>query len=150
MADPKQRVLEWSVDGRVLHPGTGEGRALVLDAPLSFWGGLDPETGLIIDRHHPQRGASVQGTVLLMPAGRGSSSSSTVLAESLRARTGPVAILLLEVDEIIVLGALVADIVDGRGIPVVQLGAAAHGRLSTGNWVRIDERGRVTATNSAD
>jgi predicted aconitase with swiveling domain len=119
----------------------------VLDEPLSFWGGLDPQTGTIIDHHHPQQGASIGGLVLVMVAGRGSSSSSSVLAEALRAGTGPAAIVLLEADEIIVLGALVAEIVDGRGIPVLQLDGPSHSRIRTGDLVRIDETGGVAVTS---
>ena len=69
-------------------PATPSGLALVLDEPLSFWGGLDPATGALIDTHHPQRGATVAGRVLVMPSGRGSSSSSYVLAEAIRAGHG--------------------------------------------------------------
>ena len=54
-----------------LTPGEGEGAPLKLDEPLSFWGGLDPATGQVIDRWHAQAGASVAGRVLLMPGGRG-------------------------------------------------------------------------------
>jgi predicted aconitase with swiveling domain len=82
---------------------------LVLEQPLSFWGGLDPRSGLIIDRRHPQYGQSVNGRVLVMPHGRGSSSSSTVLAEALRNGKGPAAIELAAFDPIIFLGALVAE-----------------------------------------
>ena len=91
-------------DGRTLVPGTAEGRALVLDEPLSFWGGVDPETGDITDVRHPQHGASVTGRILVMPSGRGSSSSSSVLAESIRAGTAPAAIVLGEADPILALG----------------------------------------------
>ena len=74
--------------GRVLVVGTASGQALVLDEPLSFWGGFDAETGRVIEERHPQAGASIAGRVLVMPSGRGSSSSSSVLAEALRRGTG--------------------------------------------------------------
>ena len=67
-------------EARTLVAGTAEGRALVLDEPLSFWGGIDPANGDIIDGRHPQHGANVAGRILVMPSGRGSSSSSSVLA----------------------------------------------------------------------
>lgn len=92
----------------VLHPGAGRGTVLVLAEPLSFWGGVDPATGRIVDPHHPQRGAVTAGRVLLLPGGRGSSSSSSVLAECIRRGTAPAALLLGEADPILVLGALVA------------------------------------------
>src|SRR5579863_8809014 len=77
-----------------LVPGAAGGAPLRLDEPLSFWGGLDPATGLIIDRRHPQAGANIAGRALLMPAGRGSSGGSAILAEALRLGSGPAAILL--------------------------------------------------------
>ena len=72
-----------------LVPGTAEGEVFVLAEPLSFWGGLDATTGEIIDRWHPQSGAILTGRMLLMESGRGSSSGSSVLAEAIRAGTGP-------------------------------------------------------------
>ena len=77
------------MNGRVLVPGEANGPALVLDEPLSFWGGLDPETGTIVEVSHPQRGRSVAGRILVMPSGRGSSSSATVLAEAIRGAPAP-------------------------------------------------------------
>ena len=108
-------------EGRTLVPGEARGPALVLSEALCFWGGLDPATGAIIDVHHPQRGAVVSGTVLVMPGGRGSSSSSSVLAEAIRAGTAPAAIILTELDPIIALGALVARELYGVSIPIVVL-----------------------------
>ena len=106
-------------ESRTLVAGRAAGIALVLDAPLSFWGGLDPETGELIDTHHPQRGASVTERILVMPSGRGSSSSSYVLAEAIRAGTAPAAVVLREPDGIIALGAIVARELYGTNIPVV-------------------------------
>jgi len=108
-------------EGRTLIPGEARGPALVLTEPLSFWGGLDPESGMIVDVHHPQRGAVVTGTVLVMPGGRGSSSSSSVLAEAIRAGTAPAAIVLAEPDPIIALGAIVARELYGASIPIAVI-----------------------------
>ena len=99
--------------------GSASGDALVLDEPLSFWGGLDPLTGEIIEVNHPQRGQRVTGRILVMPSGRGSSSSATVLAEAIRLGTGPAGIVLGEPDQIIAIGALVAAELYGTRIPVV-------------------------------
>jgi predicted aconitase with swiveling domain len=106
-------------EARTLVPGVGEGEVLVLDEPLGFWGGIDPASGEVIDAHHPQRGANVSGKVLVMPSGRGSSSSSSILAEAVRAGTAPAAIVLLEADPIVALGAIVARELYGRTVPVV-------------------------------
>jgi predicted aconitase with swiveling domain len=115
---------------RVLAPGRADGRSLVLDEPLSFWGGLDPETGRLIDAHHPQAGASLTGRVLCMPSGRGSSSSSYIFAESIRAGTSPAAVVLAEPDAILALGAIVAAELYGLEVPVVvaDLSAIDDGR----------------------
>jgi predicted aconitase with swiveling domain len=101
-----------------LAPGEGQGAPLKLDEPLSFWGGLDPATGLVIDRWHAQAGASVAGRVLLMPGGRGSSSGSAALAEAIRLGNGPAAILLTRRDAIVIVGALVAAELYGASCPV--------------------------------
>jgi predicted aconitase with swiveling domain len=107
--------------GRALHPGTATGELVVLDEPLSFWGGMDPADGRVIDARHPQAGVVLAGRVLAMPSGRGSSSSSSVLAEAIRAGTAPLAILLGEPDGIVVLGAAVAAELYGIQVPVVVL-----------------------------
>lgn len=125
------------MDGRFLVDGRASGRALVLDEPLSFWGGLDPSTGEIIEANHPQRGSVVTGTILLMPSGRGSSSSATVLAESIRAGTGPAGIVLGEPDDIVVIGALVAAELYGIAIPVIVASPAALGTIRTGEEISL-------------
>jgi uncharacterized protein len=110
------------LEGRALIDGSAAGRAIVLEEPLSFWGGFDPASGRVIDRHHPQAGASLTGLIVVMPGGRGSSSSSSVLAEAVRAGTGPAGIVLGSPDSIIALGALVARELYGTVLPVVVLG----------------------------
>ena len=92
---------------------------LVLSEPLSFWGGVDEKTGIIIDIHHPQHGQCITGRVLVMPGGRGSSSSTSVLAELIRNGAGPKEIVLDRPDPIIALGALVAEELYGIVVPVV-------------------------------
>ena len=86
---------------------------LRLSEPLSFWGGVDPQTGRIIDESHPQVGKSIAGRVLRMPHSRGSSSSPSVLAECLRLGTGPTAIILDRPDPMVTLGTAVARILYG-------------------------------------
>jgi predicted aconitase with swiveling domain len=130
-------------EGRVLVAGTAAAPALVLEAPLSLWGGMDPRIGRISDHHHPQLGATVSGRVLVMPSGRGSSSSSSVLAEAIRLGTAPLAILIEEPDEILVLGAIVADYLYARTCPVLVLAEATR-RIATDDHVRITRDGTVT------
>jgi predicted aconitase with swiveling domain len=123
---------------RVLAPGTARGEAIVLEEPLSFWGGVDPWSGTVVDRRHPQAGARLAGRVLVMPFGRGSSSSSTVLAEAVRAGTAPAAIVLREPDPILALGAAVAQELYGRSLPVVVLLPGDYERIRTGDVVTVD------------
>jgi uncharacterized protein len=113
-------------DGRTLSPGEARGEVLALDEPLSFWGGIDPASGRIIDRSHPQHGRSVAGRILVMASGRGSSSSSSVLAEAIRAGTAPAGIILREPDGIVALGSLVARELYGSATPVVVLNTEAY------------------------
>jgi len=120
-----------------LLPGTATGPVVVLDEPLSMWGGLDPETGELIDRRHPQSGAMLAGCILVLPSGRGSSSSASVLAEAIRLGTAPMAIVLAESDDIILLGALVARELYGLVHPVVVADEVTYRSLQTGERVTI-------------
>src|SRR5262245_27363763 len=135
--------VTWTADPQPLIDGSATGVALVLEEPLSLWGGLDPQTGTIIDVRHPQHGANVAGRALAMPVGRGSSSSSNVLAEAIRAGAGPSLVCLVEPDEIIVLGALVAELLDGTTVPVVVLEQADYDRLNSGDTVSVGPGGRL-------
>ena len=106
-------------DARAYAAGEAEGVALVLSEPLSFWGGIDVTTGRIIDRSHPDVGKCITGVILVMPAGRGSSSSSSVLAESIRKGTGPAGIVIGTPDPILTVGALIAESLYSVRCPIV-------------------------------
>jgi hypothetical protein len=125
------------MEGRILVEGQASGPALVLDEPLSFWGGLDATTGEIVEANHPQRGTSVTGRILVMPSGRGSSSSATVLAEAIRLGTGPAGIVLGEPDDIIVIGALVAAELYGIKVPVAVAVSNAYPAIRNGDLLEL-------------
>jgi predicted aconitase with swiveling domain len=122
-----RRPLE--LTGTPLSPGTAVGPLLLLTEPLSFWGGVD-EHGRVIDVHHPQHGTVLTGTVLVMPSGRGSSSSAAVLAEQVRAGTAPAAIVLGEPDGILVAGTLVAGELYDVHVPVLTLTQTGYHRVA--------------------
>ena len=122
---------------RALVAGAASGIALVLDEPLSFWGGLDAGTGRVIDVRHPQVGADLSGRVLLLPSGRGSSSSSSVLAEAIRSGAGPAAIIMREPDPIVALGAIVARELYGVTVPVLVLEPDAYAEIVDGQPLAI-------------
>jgi 3-oxoadipate enol-lactonase len=115
---------------------------LRLDAPLSFWGGVDPRTGRIVDVRHPQHGACVAGRLLAMPGAIGSSSSSSVLLELARAGKAPAAILMVEPDAILLLGLVVAREMGWPAPPAARIAREAFARLSPG-WYAIDGNGGV-------
>lgn len=83
-------------------------RALALTAPISFWGGVDPRSGLIADPRHPEHGQDISGRILLVPATVGSSSAAAILLELVHAGRAPAAIVLHEPDAILLLGLIVA------------------------------------------
>ena len=122
--------------GRVLVRGRARGTAVVLEEPLSLWGGIDVGTGRVIDPRHPQHGVRLAGRIVVMPSGRGSSSSSSVLAEAVRLGTAPAGFVLSEADPILVLGAVVAAELYGRTVPVI---VAPKGTVSDGDLVVIDD-----------
>jgi predicted aconitase with swiveling domain len=132
------------VKGRVLSPGEASATTFVLREPLSLWGGLDPSSGDLIDAHHPQRGAQLGGRVLVMSGGRGSSSSSSTLAEAARAGHAPAGILLGEPDLILAIGAAVVEELYGQRIPVVVVAPADLAAIPDGAPISIAEDGEVT------
>lgn len=135
-----------AVNGRPLVAGAAAGPLLVLDEPLSFWGGVDPTTGVIRDAHHPQCGTALTGKVAHMARTRGSSSSSSVLAELIRAGLAPAAILLSAPDPIVVLGATVATELYRLVMPVLVVADDAVGAIGQGTWAEISEPGLIAIT----
>jgi len=123
--------------GKVSHPGTAEGEVLLLTEPVSFWGGVDHH-GEIIDVHHAQHKAKMTNKILVMPSGRGSSSATAVLAELIRTGDGPLAIIMLQCDTILVIGALVSAEIYGISMPIVELDQEQYAQLSDGMRVSMD------------
>ncbi|CAG8229559.1 unnamed protein product [Penicillium nalgiovense] len=101
--------------------GKASGTLIASGLELSFWGGVNSETGEVIDRHHDLSGHRLQDTVLAIPSGRGSCSGSGVMLEILLNNKGPKAILLERQDDILTLGVMVAEEIFGKTIPVVTM-----------------------------
>ncbi|MFK4441869.1 putative aconitase with swiveling domain [Caballeronia udeis] len=128
--------------GDVLVAGAVQAEKIVLGKPLSFWGGYDSQAGEIIDRTHPLVGHSLTSKIMVMAHAKGSSSSSSVLAEAIRNGTGPVGIVLRERDLIISIGAIVAAELYNLDVPVVCLEAAAFDEVvSASGPLRIEAVG---------
>lgn len=132
-----------ALPGTPVVAGRAEGTLLVTTEPLSFWGGLDPATGEVIDRRHDLAGQRLSGRVLALPHGRGSCSASGVLLEAICNGTGPVALLTSRVDPIIGLGAILADELHQIVVPVIVLDPADFARLRPGRRVAIAVSGCV-------
>ena len=130
-------IMAKVLTGKVSHPGTAEGEVLLLTEPVSFWGGVDHH-GEIIDVHHAQHKAKMTNKILVMPSGRGSSSATAVLAELIRTGDGPLAIIMLQCDTILVIGALVSAEIYGISMPIVELDQEQYAQLSDGMRVSMD------------
>lgn len=127
-----------SLEGGSLIDGTAAGPLLYADVGLSFWGGVDPFSGEVIDRHHPLSGQCLAGHVLAIPSGRGSCTGSSVLMELISNGHAPAALVLAEADEILTLGVLVAQTLFQRSLPVLCIGREAFGQLHGKAFARVD------------
>ena len=126
------------LNGRSLIGGAAQGELLFADVGLSFWGGVDPFTGEVIDRHHPLSGTQLAGRVLAIPSGRGSCTGSSVMMELISTGHAPAALILAEVDEILTLGVLLAEMIFERSLPVLCVGKEAFAHLRGNAFARVD------------
>jgi predicted aconitase with swiveling domain len=131
------------IAGRPIVEGAVEGEALVTGDALSFWGGYDFHTGEIIDKHHPLAGVRAAGRILAVPFSKGSSTTTAVLLEAVRAGTAPAAILTTGVDSFFALASIVADVMYGKSFPVIALEAADFARLRTGDRLAVERDGTI-------
>ena len=111
--------------GQSIIPGLAEGGILACEEGLSFWGGVDPLTGCVIDAHHPLCGQPLAGCVLVMPTTRGSCSGSGVMLDLALNGIAPAAFVFREAEDVVTLGAMIAGRMFDRPVPVVRLGAKA-------------------------
>lgn len=132
------------IAGRAVVVGEAEGDALVSSDAISFWGGYDFRTGEIIDRHHPLAGVRAAGRILAVPFSKGSSTTTAVLLEAVRAGTAPAAILTTGVDSFFALASIVADVMYGKPFPVVSLEPEDFASLRSGERLRVEASGVIT------
>lgn len=126
---------------RSILAGTAEGPILATTEPLSFWGGVDPASGKIIDVHHPLHGQSIKGVVLMMPSTRGSCTGSGVLLDLALNGMAPAALVFCQAEDVVTLGALIADKMFGHSLPVL--------RLAPDEWERLRNETEVAITPAA-
>src|SRR5690349_17961849 len=136
-------MAEITLQGKVIIPGEVRGSVLVGNEPLSFWGGYDWKTGEIIDRRHILSGAIARNKILAVPFTRGSSTTTAVLLEAIRAKTAPAAILTTDTDFFFALASVVADELYASPLPLVALSRADFARLKTDDQLLITTQGAV-------
>lgn len=129
--------MQGSAQAWFILPGNASGSILAMDEPLSFWGGVDPATGLIIDVHHPLLGQSVTGKVLVMPSSRGSCTGSGVLLDLVLSGRGPSALIFRDAEDVLTLGALVAAGMFDTVLPVLRVSPRISDALTWAAEARI-------------
>jgi predicted aconitase with swiveling domain len=135
--------MERMIQGRPLVAGEAAGQLLFSDEPLSFWGGYDAATGEIIDRRHPLSGQIAAGRVLAIPFTKGSSTTTAVFLEAVRAGTAPAAILTAGTDAFLALASIVADELYSRSVPVVALALEDFAALAVNRQAIVRRDGSV-------
>ena len=124
--------------GRIIKAGRCEGQALVSPEPLSFFGGVDAATGLIVEPKHPLQGQCIAGRVLVFPTAKGSTVGSYILYRLKKAGRAPAGIVNAESEAIVAVGAIIAEI--------PMLDRVDIGQIRTGDWVTIDGAMLTVAT----
>jgi len=136
-------MTERTLFGKPVVAGSAAGAALVSKEPLSFWGGLCPHTGEIIDRRHELSGRIVTGRIFVLPRGKGSSTSSATLMESIKTGVAPAAIINLQVDPILALGSIVSDELYQKAVPIVILAEKDFYSIKEDDHLTIEPNGAV-------
>lgn len=131
------------IHARILFDGSAEADVMRLGAPLSFWGGFDPLSGIILDNNHPQKGQSLKGRILVMPATRGSGGTPGGVAEAIRNGSGPVAVIMGEGDVNVMVGAAVAQQLYGLTCPILEVSGADYDAVAAARHLRIREGGII-------
>ena len=132
-----------SLHGCKITPGRARGEVLVTSQPISFWGGVDPATGRIIDPRHELFGQAVCGKVLAFPYGKGSSTTSLIILELLQVGKAPAAIINVHTEPILATGPVVSRIFFDRNLPMMTLTEKEFNLLSTGQQVVVDADSKV-------
>jgi predicted aconitase with swiveling domain len=136
------------LSAKIIVAGEAEGKALVSREPLSFWGGVSAKTGEIIDQRHELCGQSVTGRIFAFPGGKGSSTASAVLLETVRAGLAPAAIINIKVDPILALGSVIAEELYGKSVPILLLLEESFFSIKQGDTVRLEPDGSVIVNPS--
>jgi len=116
--------------GRIIFKGKAEGEALVTEMPISFYGGVDPNTGVVIEKGHQLNGQSVKGRILVFPQGKGSTVGSYTLYRMRKNGSAPAGMINKECETIVAVGAIISEIPCVDKIDICK--------IKTGNKVAIE------------
>jgi hypothetical protein len=116
--------------GRIIYKGKAEGEALVTSQPISFYGGVDPATGIVIEKGHELQGQSVKGKILVFPTGKGSTVGSYTLYRMKKNGTAPVGMINSECETVVAVGVIISE------IPCVD--KIDISKIRTGDKIRIE------------
>ena len=139
--------MERIVKGKTIIEGEASGIALASTEPVSFWGGYDQVTGEIIDRRHPLSGQMAAGRILVLPYTRGSSTSTAILLESVRAGVAPAGIITDRADVFLALASVVAGEMYESSFPMVAVDRGDFESIQSGDQIRIDASGQIHIQN---
>ncbi|HEV7304667.1 aconitase X [Ensifer sp.] len=128
-----------AISARSILSGSADGPIIATEEALSFWGGVDPATGRVIDVHHPLHGLCLTGGILMMPSSRGSCTGSGVLLDMALTGRAPAALVFCEAEDVLTLGALIAAEMFGKSLPVLRLSYDAFKALSQAKSARISD-----------
>lgn len=98
------------LQGRTISKGSAEGEAIVSSEAISFYGGVDPETGIVVEKKHGLEGKSIAGKILVFPQGKGSTVGSYSIYRLKKAGKAPLAIINKECETIVAVGAIISEI----------------------------------------
>ena len=143
-------MAELTLQGKVIIRGEARGKALVGNEPLSFWGGYDWKTGEIIDRRHRLSGSIAKDKILAIPFTRGSSTTTAVLLEAIRAGTAPAAIITTDTDFFFALASVVAEELYHLPLPLIALAESDFAKLRTGDELILKDSGEVIIRREKD
>jgi predicted aconitase with swiveling domain len=129
----RKRCGDWKMEqlkGRIIYKGKAEGEALVTSMPISFYGGVDPNTGIVLEKGHELQGQSVKGKILVFPQGKGSTVGSYTLYRMKKNGTAPAGMINRESETIVAVGAIISE------IPCVD--EVDLSKIKTGNKISIE------------
>jgi predicted aconitase with swiveling domain len=134
---------EMELKGRIIYKGLAQGEALVTTQPISFYGGVDPATGVVIEKGHQLQGQSVKGKILVFPTGKGSTVGSYTLYRMKKNGTAPVGVINWECETVVAVGVIISEIpcVDKIDISNIKTGNSI--RIRNGNIIQLNNKRHI-------